>query len=143
MIRAGLTLLIVATAAGCGSTAPEPPVPVPDRLNVLFVGNSLTFFNGMPEMVQALAQRAGVDQFSFEEVTAGGYSLEDHWNQGDALDAIDRGGWDVVVLQQGPSSPARQPGPVGGLCDQVLHQDQGRRWPARALHGLALHVALG
>ena len=32
------------------------------------------------------------------------FSLEDHWNQGDARRAIALGKWDVVVLQQGPSS---------------------------------------
>jgi len=32
------------------------------------------------------------------------YSLEDHWNDGDAMSGIRSGGWNVVVLQQGPSS---------------------------------------
>lgn len=37
-------------------------------------------------------------------MTFGNYTLQDHWAQGDALAAIRRGGWDLVVLQQGPSS---------------------------------------
>lgn len=37
-------------------------------------------------------------------VVFGGYSLEDHWNRRDALDSIALGGWDYVVMQQGPSS---------------------------------------
>ena len=37
-------------------------------------------------------------------VAFGGYSLEDHWNRGDALAAIRQGGWDLVVMQQGPSA---------------------------------------
>ena len=32
------------------------------------------------------------------------YSLEDHWNQGDARRAIAAQRWDLVVLQQGPSA---------------------------------------
>ena len=32
------------------------------------------------------------------------YSLEDHWNRGDAQRAIAEGGWSIVVLQQGPSA---------------------------------------
>ena len=39
-----------------------------------------------------------------EGVVAGNYSLGDHLDAGNALTAIRRGGWDVVVLQQGPSS---------------------------------------
>jgi hypothetical protein len=37
-------------------------------------------------------------------VAFGDYSLEDHWNRGDALRAIASARWDFVVLQQGPSS---------------------------------------
>ena len=34
----------------------------------------------------------------------GGFALEDHWAEGSALEALRAGGWDAVVLQQGPSS---------------------------------------
>ena len=37
-------------------------------------------------------------------MVVGGFSLEDHWNQGTAQRRIAEGGWSVVVLQQGPSS---------------------------------------
>ena len=37
-------------------------------------------------------------------MTAGDFSLEDHWNRGEAQKAIERGKWDLVVLQQGPSA---------------------------------------
>jgi hypothetical protein len=33
-----------------------------------------------------------------------GFSLEDHWNDGEARKAIARGGWTFVILQQGPSA---------------------------------------
>ena len=39
-----------------------------------------------------------------EHVAFGGFSLEDHWNEGSAKRAITRGGWSTVVLQQGPSA---------------------------------------
>jgi hypothetical protein len=74
------------------------------RLRVLFVGNSLTYFNELPSMVEALAEASGQKRLAFKAIVFGGYSLEDHWNQGDARRAIERGGWDVVVLQQGPSA---------------------------------------
>ena len=37
-------------------------------------------------------------------MAAGGFSLEDHWNRGDAQRAIASARWDFVVLQQGPSA---------------------------------------
>lgn len=37
-------------------------------------------------------------------VAFGNYSLEDHWNRGDAQRAIASARWDLVVLQQGPSA---------------------------------------
>ncbi|HYJ80120.1 MAG TPA: hypothetical protein VEW03_10985 [Longimicrobiaceae bacterium] len=70
---------------------------------VLFVGNSLTYTNDLPGMVQAMAAAAG-ETMQVVSVAVPAYSLEDHWNDGDARTEIRRGGWDVVVLQQGPSS---------------------------------------
>jgi lysophospholipase L1-like esterase len=67
---------------------------------VLFIGNSLTA--GIPERVAKLVRAMGRD-VAIESVVANGFSLEDHWNDGRARDAI-RKGWDVVVLQQGTSS---------------------------------------
>lgn len=95
--------LLAAGTASCGSTAPSSP---DDELAVLFVGNSLTAANDLPGMVAALATAAGVQRFRYEEVTAGGAALEDHWSDGRAVEAIEGGRWDIVVLQQGPSSLA-------------------------------------
>jgi hypothetical protein len=33
-----------------------------------------------------------------------GAALEDHWNQGTVVPRIQKGNWDVVVMQQGPSA---------------------------------------
>ena len=73
-------------------------------LRVLFIGNSLTYSNDLPSIVEALAETSGQKRLAFRAVVFGGYSLEDHWNQGEARNLIARGGWDVVVLQQGPSA---------------------------------------
>ena len=93
--------LLAAGTASCGSTAPGLP---DDGFTVLFVGNSLTAANDLPGMVAALASAAGIEPFRYQEVTAGGAALEDHWNDGRAVEAIEGARWDVVVLQQGPSS---------------------------------------
>lgn len=97
---AGLALLLVASGVGKGLNGQERA----RALNVLFVGNSLTYTNDLPAMIEALAEASGVARPRCKAIVMGGYSLEDHWNQGAAREAIAQGGWDVVVLQQGPSA---------------------------------------
>lgn len=97
----GLVLLLAA-AASCGSSSPDP-APDPD-LRILFIGNSLTYVNDLPGMVRQLGASNSVRPVTVASVAFGDYSLEDHWNRGDALTAIRQGGWDLVVLQQGPSA---------------------------------------
>lgn len=72
-------------------------------LRVLFVGNSLTTANDLPRQVQQIAAAAGC-RLEYRVVALGGFSLEDHWNDGAARRAIAEGGWSFVVLQQGPSA---------------------------------------
>jgi hypothetical protein len=69
---------------------------------VLFIGNSLTYWNDLPLLVEAMAAASGLSLVS-EAVTRAHASLEDHW--GDPIRAVIRkGGFKWVVLQQGPSS---------------------------------------
>ena len=72
-------------------------------LRVLFLGNSLTYANDLPLVVQAMAKANG-KRMLVESVTFGGASLEDHWNSGEALRTLRSKSWHVVVMQQGPSS---------------------------------------
>lgn len=95
----------LAAAPACGSSGGITGPPPGDGLAVLFVGNSLTYTNDLPDIVAAVSLGAEDDPaLRVGMVAFPGYSLEDHWNRGDALDAIDAGGWDMVVLQQGPST---------------------------------------
>src|SRR4051812_15169675 len=73
----------------------------PRPMRILFIGNSLTSVSDIPGRVAALAKAMGRDAH-VESYTANGFSLADHWQDGNALAAI-RKGWDVVVLQQGTS----------------------------------------
>ena len=72
-------------------------------IRVLFIGNSLTAANDLPAMVQRLAAAAGA-RIEYQAIARPNFSLEDHWNDGEARRAIARGGWTFVVLQQGPSA---------------------------------------
>jgi hypothetical protein len=76
------------------------------EMRVLFIGNSLTFVNDLPAIVAALADAAGGQKLSYRMIAHPDFSLEDHWNQGEARKAISGARWDVVVLQQGPSALA-------------------------------------
>ena len=95
-LPSGLLSLVAAGFIALGQ--PAPPY------RILFVGNSLTYSNDLPATVCALARAAGHDAVC-ESVARPDYSLEDHWNDREARRAIARG-WNVVVLQQGPSALA-------------------------------------
>jgi hypothetical protein len=74
----------------------------PAEQRVLFIGNSLTYSNDLPALVATLARARGV-RITCGSVAFPNYSLEDHWQRGDALREIKKG-WSLVVLQQGPSA---------------------------------------
>ncbi len=75
-------------------------------VRVYFVGNSLTFFNNMPAMVQALAREAQENkQLEWQMRASGSYTLQLHWNQGVALQEIRTGNYDYVVLQEMTTGP--------------------------------------
>lgn len=106
MIRAAaLVTALAATSLTCGSGSGVTGPPPGEGPAVLFIGNSLTYFNDLPQIVAAISLGAADDPPMRVAIVAfPNYGLEDHWNRGDALDAIDAGEWDVVVLQQGPST---------------------------------------
>lgn len=97
----GLFVVAVAAAALCGPGAASPGSAEP--LRVLFIGNSLTSTNDLPGMVAALGARTG-HPIEVETRAPGGFALEDHWDLTDVRDELSRGGFDWVVMQQGPSS---------------------------------------
>jgi hypothetical protein len=76
--------------------------PAPAPMRILFIGNSLTYANDLPGMVCALARSTGRKAVC-ESVAKPDFGLEEHWRDGEARKAIARG-WDVVILQQGPSA---------------------------------------
>jgi hypothetical protein len=97
------TVVIVACLAVASLSAGQSPTPAQKANRVLFIGNSLTYANELPELVHTLAKAAGVD-VSCSSIARPDYSLEDHWNNGEALRVIRAGGWSMVILQQGPSA---------------------------------------
>lgn len=66
----------------CGGPS-EPQVEDADT-HILFVGNSLTFANGMPGMVTTIARTSGLS-VATTSIVAPNFSLEDHWRSGLAV----------------------------------------------------------
>ena len=87
--------------ASVGSDAAEGS----SGLRVLFVGNSLTYQNDLPRMIAALAKSRGHDM-QYEVYAPGGYRLSQHAADAKLFEKIDRGSWDVVVLQEQSQMPA-------------------------------------
>jgi hypothetical protein len=97
-MRALLCLCLASCAA-----APEPAPPPDDGSpRVLFIGNSLTYVNDLPDIVRRLAVAAGV-QLTVQAVTLPGASIGDHLADGAARKRL-RERWSFVVMQQGPTS---------------------------------------
>jgi fibronectin type 3 domain-containing protein len=108
------TLFSAQSSSGLESSVnlPSPGTPI----KVLFIGNSLTFVNSVPQMIQALATDAGEARaFEWSAVSPNwqvksGASLTYHSaNTTDpspgATARIQAGGWDFVVLQELSSEP--------------------------------------
>lgn len=55
-------------------------------------------------MVKALADSTGAERTYAETLAEPDYALEDHWRDGELQERLRRGGWDYVVMQQGPSA---------------------------------------
>ena len=110
MLSRALRLLSLTGILGClgADSAAGPELPTREGRPILFIGNSLTYVNDLPLIVEALAdsvpgltpsQRLAPSMAAFPD-----YALEDHWTDGTAVRAIDQGKWSVVVLQQGSSA---------------------------------------
>jgi hypothetical protein len=95
--------LTVLAFLSLGSCAAQSPSSRPE-LRILFVGNSLTYVNDLPAITTELARADGAVTLRTVTVAYPDLSLDDHLAQGEAARQIAAGGWNFVVLQQGPSA---------------------------------------
>lgn len=65
---------------------------------VLFLGNSGTYVNNLPQITAEIAHSMG-DTLIYDSNTPGGYSLQEHSTNNTSLDNIMHGNWDFVILQ--------------------------------------------
>lgn len=96
---------------------------------MLFVGNSLTYWNGMPSLVRRLARAdPGAPTLFVAQYTAPGWDLTRAAKHEGLRDLLDEVGWDTVVLQE--KSDVRQP------QYEALHERIAARGAQTVLFGL-------
>src|SRR5690349_19820130 len=91
---------------------------------VLFLGNSYTAVNNLPQMVHDVALSAG-DTLNFDFNAPGGYTLANHYGDVTSQNKIMIGGWNYVVLQGQSQEPIVQTSTfrnAGSQLDDLIAQ---------------------
>jgi hypothetical protein len=73
--------------------------------NILFLGNSYTQVNNLPQLTSDVASSAG-KTLTFQTNTPGGYTLMEHSTNSTSIAKIMQGNWDFVVLQEQSQRPS-------------------------------------
>jgi len=81
------------------------------KKEVLFIGNSYTYYNNMPQLVEQIALSFG-DSLIYDSSTPGGANFNVHTNNTQTLAKINQQQWDYVVLQAQSQEPSFSPGQV-------------------------------
>jgi lysophospholipase L1-like esterase len=77
-------------------------------VRILFIGNSYTSRNHLPQLVTRLAAAAdSPTRVETGMIVAGGASLRRHWNAGVALKTLAGSPWNYVVLQEQSTLPLK------------------------------------
>ena len=77
-----------------------------DSLKILWIGNSYTYYNNLPALVTKLAAEQGL-KLSPTRFLKGGAHLSGHYKNQKLIEALEKGGWDYIVMQEHSSSPAQ------------------------------------
>jgi len=111
----GSVLLFVVVRGFVGRRQPTVELPVENEqqgllLRVLFIGNSYTFYNNLPMVLSRLAVSAEKSiTIQAAQYVREGYTLRDHWRNGEALILIQKYRWDFVVLQEASMPALEEP----------------------------------
>lgn len=129
--RVSLAFVLVAGFSACAT--PQVAGPSNERVrSILFLGNSLTYYNDLPAMVERAAQAAGVN-LRIGSVALPNVAVIDHADGlTPAREAIAAQRWDLVVLQQGPTPE--------GICRDTLALGAERLAPLIAAAGGSVAV---
>lgn len=121
MMKIALRLLLILLPLGGMARTPQ------DSLRVLWVGNSFTYYNDLPAMVQKIASTQKV-KLSCTRFLKGGERFSGHLKNKELLRTLAGGGWDYVVLQEQSTAPAMPTGqvarevyPAARTLDSLVH----------------------
>ncbi len=73
--------------------------------NILYIGNSYTYYNDSPAIFDSLARSQGRTP-CISKFTKGGYTMQRHICEKECRDLIRKGGYDIVILQDQSVNPA-------------------------------------
>ena len=120
-MKLAFRLLLILLPLGGMAQTPQ------DSLRVLWVGNSFSYCNDLPGMVQKIASTQKV-KLSCTRFLKGGERFSGHLKNKKLLQAIADGGWDYVVLQEQSTVPAMPTGqvarevyPAARTLDSLVH----------------------
>ena len=82
------------------------PAFAEDPRRVLFIGNSYTGVNKLPDVFLEVVKSSGRPAPVVKSSTPGGRTLKQHLGIAGSMKLIEEGGWDVVVLQGQSQEPA-------------------------------------
>ncbi|MEZ5016507.1 MAG: T9SS type A sorting domain-containing protein [Flavipsychrobacter sp.] len=80
---------------------------------VLFLGNSYTYVNNLPQLVANAALSVG-DTLAYDVYAPGGYTLQEHGQDTNATNKIKNQTWDYIVLQGQSQEPITKTGKFKG-----------------------------
>jgi hypothetical protein len=91
------------------------PATAQKSLRALFLGNSYTASNNLPQMISRIAHAMG-DSLYYTANTPGGYTFSGHCTNATSLSMIAAGPWDYVILQEQSQIPSLSDAEVDSLC---------------------------
>ena len=79
--------------------------------NILFIGNSYTYFNGgiHNHLSSMVIERFPDFHTNYNAITAGGATLQSHYSNTNTISTIEEGNWDYVILQEQSTRPVDNP----------------------------------
>lgn len=97
-------IFVLALGGAAAVPAAQPAAAAPAESggcpeSILFIGNSYTYFNNVPEMVAALMAQGAGCHVRTRMIAPGGAQLRKQWADEHTRAALSEGKWDYVILQ--------------------------------------------